>query len=126
VRSRLAQDGVVVVNIAGTVYGKGSELFRSMLRTYRAAFPTVQVYPVLRGPGDDGSGLRNIIVVASNDAAPSTADLLERWKSRRSRFPDAPDLADAIRHRWTKPISPEGVPVLSDDYAPTDALLVKF
>ena len=125
-RSRLAQDGVVVTNVVGTLDGKGSELFRSMLRTYRAAFPTVEVYPVLRSPRDRGGGLRNIIVVASNDAAPSTADLLERWHSRRSRFPDAPDLTWAIRTRWTKPISPAGVPVLSDDYAPTDALLVKF
>jgi spermidine synthase len=125
-RSRLAQDGVIVTNVAGSLFGNGSELFRSILRTYRAAFPTVEVYPVLEGPADNGAGIRNIIVVASNDAAPSTQQLLERWRSRRSRYPGAVNLSKAIRDRWDEPISAEGVPILSDDYAPTDSLLVRF
>ena len=46
-RSRLRPGGVVVTNIIGTVKGDESRLFRSMLRTYRAVFPTVAIHPVL-------------------------------------------------------------------------------
>ena len=125
-RSRLAQDGVIVTNVIGSIDGNGSELFRSIMRTYKAAFPSVVVHPVLKEEGDDGAGLRNLIVVASGTEAPSKQELLDRWASRRSRYPTAPDLSLAIRGRADGPISPAGVPILTDDYAPTDSLLVKF
>ena len=70
-----------------------------------------------------GEGIRNLIVVASGDAAPSKRTLLERWRNRSARFPTAPDLRMAIQGRWSHPVSASGVPVLTDDYAPTDALL---
>jgi spermidine synthase len=126
VRTRLAQDGVVVTNVIGSAEGGGSELFRSILRTYKAVFPSVVVHPVLRYEGDDGSGYRNLMIVASAAEAPSKEVLLQRWQSRRSRFPTAPDLAAGIRGREERPISAAGVPILTDDYAPTDSLLVKF
>ena len=40
--------------------------------------------------------------------------------------PGAPDLTEAIRDRFDEPISTADVPVLTDDYAPTDALLLLF
>ena len=46
-RSRLTPGGLVATNIIGAVKGPDSRLFRSMLRTYRAVFPTVSVHPVL-------------------------------------------------------------------------------
>ena len=80
-RSRLTPGGTVSTNIIGAVRGTDSRLFRSMLRTYRAVFPTVAIHPVL-GPGDRGlDGIRNIILVAGDAAAPSKEFLLERWAS---------------------------------------------
>jgi spermidine synthase len=122
-RSRLAQGGVIVTNVIGSIRGDGSSLFRSIFRTYRAAFPSVVVHPVVDSPGDTAFGLRNLIVVASVDRAPSEETLLARWRNRRSRFPTAPDLVQAIRNRYDGKVSSAGVPVLTDDYAPTDALL---
>jgi spermidine synthase len=123
-RRRLAPDGVVVTNIIGAITGSGSELFRSMFRTYRAGFPSVVVHPVgSSGPGDDGSSINNLIVVASANEAPSKQTLLARWRNRRGVFRTAPDLTRAILGRWSHEVSPAGVPVLTDDYAPTDALL---
>jgi spermidine synthase len=124
VRSHLAQDGVVVANVVGNERGKGSEFFRSIFRTYRSAFPSVVVHPVLKYDGDRGDGLRNLMVVASRTAAPSKRVLLERWTRHRSRFPAAPDLELAIDGRRAGSVSSAGVPVLTDDYAPTDALIV--
>jgi hypothetical protein len=34
-----------------------------------------------------------------------------------------PALDNAIADRWTRPVRFDDVPVLTDDYAPTDALL---
>jgi spermidine synthase len=124
-RSRLAQDGVVVTNVIGAIRGSGSELFRSIFRTYRAGFPNVVVHPVGSGPAEDGSGIRNLVVVAGENAPPSKQALLDRWRNRRAAFALAPDLTEAILGRWSRGVSPAGVPVLTDDYAPTDALLVE-
>ena len=52
-RSRLAPGGLIATNIIGAVQGRDSRLFRSMLRTYRAVFPAVNVHPVQDAGGDD-------------------------------------------------------------------------
>ena len=125
-RSRLTPGGVVVSNIIGAVTGTGSRLFRSMLRTYRAVFPTVAIHPVLL-PGDrDLDGVRNVIVVAGEGASPSKEFLQERWAEVRKQSPGSPDLTAPIRNRYDRAVSTEDVPVLTDDYAPTDALLLLF
>jgi spermidine synthase len=125
-RSRLAPGGTVAANIIGAVRGSDSRLFRSMLRTYRAVFPTVATHPVL-APGErDLTGIRNVIVVAGDGAAPSKEFLQERWAELKRTSPGAPDLTSAIRGRVDAPIPTEDVPVLTDDYAPTDALLLLF
>ena len=121
-RSRLKPGGVIASNLIGSISGPGSKLFRSMYKTYRAVFPTVTVHPV-KQPGDDDSTLMNIIVVAGEGAAPEENVLLERWKAVRARVGSAADLTKAIRDRRDAIIPTRDVPVLTDDYAPTDALL---
>ena len=125
-RSRLAPGGTVATNIIGAVRGSNSRLFRSMLRTYRAVFPTVAIHPVV-SPGDrDLTSIRNVILVAGDGAAPSKEFLLERWGELRRQAPGAPDLTGAIRGRVDGVVPTDDVPVLTDDYAPTDALLLLF
>jgi spermidine synthase len=124
VRSRLNPGGVVVTNTIGSIAGAQSKLFRSVYRTYRTAFPTVLVHPVER-PDDAGDEtVRNLMLVATEQAAPDKTFLLERWRGIRERSRGAPDLTKAIRDRRDAPISVAGVPTLTDDYAPTDALLL--
>jgi hypothetical protein len=64
--------------------------------------------------------------VAGEGAAPSKQFLLDRWREVRRRAPGAPGLTTAINGRVDEPISTQDVPVLTDDYAPTDALLLLF
>lgn len=125
-RSRLAPGGVVVTNVIGALSGPGSRLFRSVYKTYRAAFPTVLVHPVVEPGRGAPAAYRNLIVVATDAAAPDRTFLAERWEEVRRRVPSAPDLARAIRDRYDAPIPTGDVPVLTDDYAPTDALLLLF
>ena len=121
-RSRLTPGGVIASNLIGSLSGDGSKLFRSMYKTYRAVFPTVTVHPV-RAPGDDNSTPMNIIVVAGEGAAPGKDVLLERWDAVRARVESAADLTKAINDRYEAIVPTRDVPVLTDDYAPTDALL---
>ena len=89
-----------------------------MYKTYRAAFPTVAVHPERR----DDDQLQNIILVASEGAAPAKEVLVDRWR-RPGAHPGAVDLVGPIRGRYERAVATRDVPILTDDYAPTDALL---
>jgi spermidine synthase len=124
VRERLSPGGVVVVNIIGAVTGDESKLLRSLTKTYRSTFPTVLLYPVFETVNDrNPTYTRNVILVATEGAAPTTAFLRQRWREIRKATPTVPALDNAIADRWTRPVRFDDVPVLTDDYAPTDALL---
>ena len=121
-RDRLEPGGAVVVNLIGSLAGERSRLVRSVYRTYRTVFPTVAVHPVYAG-SDDPEARRNVILVATEGAAPPRDFLADRWAELRDRYPTAPDLADAIADRLEAGLETADVPTLTDDYAPTDALL---
>jgi spermidine synthase len=121
-RRHLAPDGVVVMNVIGAVRGGSSKLFRALYRTYRSVFPTVVVHPV--NDGGDLSVVTNLILIATESAAPSEEFLTQRWRDLRRRTPSAPNLAQAIRNRVDEDVPVADVPTLTDDYAPTDALLL--
>jgi spermidine synthase len=119
-RRRLKPGGVIVTNVIGSVKGDGSKLFRALYRTYRSVFPTVLVHPV---NGD--TGYQNIIVVATNGAAPAKAFMREQWRRLHAKHPSAPSLTAAIAHRYDSLIPTRDVPTLTDAYAPVDALLLE-
>jgi len=125
-RSRLTPGGVITTNVIGAIKGEQSRLLRSMLRTYRTVFPTVAVHPVYTQGDTQAEEVRNVIFIAGEGAAPAKSFLAERWRGIREDSPGAPDLGRAIRDRVDAPIPIANVPVLTDDYAPTDALLLLF
>ena len=123
---RLTPGGVVATNVIGALTGGSSEITRALWKTYAAVFPTVELHPVYEGPADRFPGdIRNIILVATERAAPSRERLAESWdETRRARAPTAPDLRGAARGRWEHDVVTSDVPLLTDGYAPTDALLI--
>jgi spermidine synthase len=123
-RSRLNPGGVILTNTIGAIAGEQSRLFRSVYRTYRSVFPTVLVHPTVLGEVLDETAVLNLILVASDQAAPSKAFLTERWQEIKAEAPQAPDLRRRIAQRHDRAIPLDGVPTLTDQYAPTDALLL--
>lgn len=117
-RERLMPGGVIVSNVIGSVTGPGSKLLRSMVKTYRSVFTNVALHPV-GGTGEE----TNVIVVATDGALPPEDALRENWRRLRAASPKAVDLDDAIAARWDRLIPFDDVPLLTDGYAPTDALL---
>jgi spermidine synthase len=124
VRDRLAPGGVVVTNALGAVRGKDSKLLRALYRTYRTVFPTVLLHPVHQQQEWQPTEYLNQILVATERPAPAVSLLLERWRELRKKTPLAPDLTVAIRNRYDQRLPLNDVPTLTDDYAPTDALLL--
>lgn len=123
-RERLAPGGTIVVNLIGSVTGDSSRLVRSVVRTYQSVFPTVALHPVYEGPSDrDPAALRNVILVSSEKPLPRIDFLRQRWREVRAAHPGTPDLGKAIGDRWRAEVPVSDVPVLTDDYAPTDALI---
>jgi spermidine synthase len=122
VHERLNPGGVVVANIIGSLEGPESKLFRSFYRTYRTVFPSITVHPV--DFQRDATSIRNIIFVAADHALPQPDFLLDRWNELRETHPGAPDLTLPIQRRYERFVPTRDVPVLTDDYAPTDALIL--
>jgi spermidine synthase len=118
VRSRLTPGGIVVTNLIGSAKGSSSKLVRAVYRTYRSVFPTVLLHPL-----GEADGYGNVMLVATDGAAPSKAFLQERWRRIRAAHPSAPSLDAAISRRYDGFIRTDDVPTLTDAFAPVDALL---
>jgi spermidine synthase len=125
-QSRLEPGGVIVTNAIGAIEGPGSRLFRSIYRTYRTVFPTVLVHPAILDGDTGDETFRNLILVATEQTAPQRTFLAQRWEEIRAEAPTAPDLERPILDRHDELVPTGDVPVLTDDYAPTDALLLLF
>jgi len=119
--ARLRPGGVVASNVIGAVRGPESRLFRAIYKTFRSVFPRVYVFPVGGGAPES---LRNIILVGAGDPPLTRSEIAARAaaaeQSGRIRIEgisqDAATLLD-------DPIETRDVPILTDDYAPTDALI---
>ena len=122
-RDRLAPGGIVVANVIGAVEGENSKLFRAFYRTYRSVFPSVAVHPVAL-QGDPRVAPEHHRRRRARAPCPSRDFLLERWAEVTAEHPQVPDLTDAINGRYEKLVPTRDVPLLTDDYAPTDALIL--
>lgn len=125
-RDRLTPGGVIATNVIGSITGGSSQITRALWKTYAAVFPTVELHPVFEGRFDRRpDDIRNIILVATERASPPPGRLAESWdETRDARAPSAPDLRAAATDRWERDVRTADVPLLTDGYAPTDALLI--
>ena len=102
---RLADDGVVVVNILAAIEGDKGRFLRAEYATFKAVFPQVYVYPV--SYPTSGMSWQNVMLVALKSSRPAPLTSSD------------PELDELLSHRWLKPVAAD-VPPLTDDYAPVD------
>ena len=118
--ARLAPGGAVAANVIGALRGPQSRLFRAIDKTFASVFPAVYVFPV---DGDAGESLQNIIIVGMMgpglDAAAVRARAHAAVVSRRVTIAGFEQDAATLVER---PIETADVPLLTDDFAPTDVL----
>jgi spermidine synthase len=102
---RLADDGVVVVNILAAIEGDTGRFLRAEYATFKTVFPQVYLYPV--SYPTSGMSWQNVMLVALKSSRPAPLTSSD------------PELDELLSHRWLKPVTAD-VPPLTDDYAPVD------
>jgi spermidine synthase len=121
VAARLAPGGVLASNVIGAVRGSDSRLFRAIYKTLRSVFPQVYVFPV---GGGEPQALRNIIVVSAEAPPLTPSEIVARAVgARRDGLVSIEGFEHDAATLLTRPVETGDVPVLTDDYAPTDALI---
>ncbi len=127
VRAHLAPEGVVAWNIIGALSGPRSSLFRAMYKTVQSVFPTVYVFPVDWGRyGSSPNEMRNIIVIGSMQPVMLPAAVARAAAQvRAAQGVTIERFEDVARDLYTSVIATQDVPVLSDDFAPVDTLMLR-
>lgn len=120
---KLTSKGVVVVNIIGALAGPRSKIVRSVVKTLRGIFPQIYIFPTLGADGANIETTQNIIILASKDQQRlGINDIMKRSASlEHDLFPDP--MKDIAVSYYEARMPDHDVPVLTDDYAPTDSLL---
>jgi len=120
---KLAPNGVVVMNIIGAVTGPGGKITRSVAKTLRGIFPQVYLFAVRRPDNASLDTIQNVILVATKEAQRvEVRDIVKRAGGLNAGLFPKPLTDIAIAFVDGK-VSDDDVPVLTDDYAPTDKLL---
>jgi spermidine synthase len=119
---KLTPNGIVVANLISAVTGPSGKIVRSFARTQRQVFPQTYIFAARRPDNVSLNTIQNVIVVATRDKQRvDIKEIVRRANSlNRGLFPEPiQDIAVAYYDGQL----PEDVPILTDDYAPTDNLL---
>jgi len=111
----------VASNVIGALRGRQSRLFRAVYKTFQSVFPEVYVFPVGGGPPDN---LRNIILVGTQEPGLARSEVLRRAReAARTGRVQINDFATDAANLYDAEISTYDVPLLTDNYTPTDILI---
>jgi spermidine synthase len=121
-QKKLTPNGIIVANLISAVTGPSGKIARAVVRTQRQVFPQTYVFAARRADNVSLDTIQNVIVVATRDKQRvDIKDIVKRAAALdKGLFPDP--IQDIAVAYFDKPI-PEDVPILTDDYAPTDNLL---
>ena len=120
---KLTPNGIVVANLISAVTGPSGKIARAFVKTERRVFPQTYVFAARRAENVSTDTIQNIIVVATKDK--QRLEIKEIVKQsialNKGLFPDP--IQDIGVAYYDGPLPDQDVPVLTDDYAPTDNLL---
>jgi spermidine synthase len=119
---KLSPDGIVVANIIGAVTGPHGRITRSVAKTLREIFPQIYLFPTQRPSNVSLDTIQNVIIVATKSKQRvAIGEIVKQATAlKRGLFPNP--LKDIAASYYDARL-PDDVPVLTDDYAPTDNLL---
>ena len=121
-QKRLTPNGIIVANLISAVTGPSGKIARAFVRTQRQVFPQTYVFAARRADNVSLDTIQNVIVIATRDKQRiDIKDIVKRAGGLdKGLFPDP--IQDIAVAYFDRPV-PEDVPILTDDYAPTDNLL---
>jgi spermidine synthase len=120
---KLTPNGIVVANLISAVTGPSGKIARAFVKTQRRIFPQTYVFAARRPDNVSIDTIQNVIVIATKDK--QRLDIKEIVKRAtaldKGLFPDP--INDISVAYYDGALPDQDVPVLTDDYAPTDNLL---
>jgi len=121
-QKRLTPNGIIVANLISAVTGPSGKIVRAFVRTQRQIYPQTYVFAARRADNVSLDTIQNVIVVATRDKQRlDIKEIVKRASAMdKGLFPDP--IQDIAVAYFDRPV-PEDVPILTDDYAPTDDLL---
>jgi spermidine synthase len=120
---KLTANGIIVANLISAVTGPSGKIARAFAKTERQSFPQVYLFAARRPDNVSLDTIQNVIVIATKDKQRlDIKDIVKRASSLdKGLFPDP--IQDLSVAYYDGPANDQDVPVLTDDYAPTDNLL---
>jgi spermidine synthase len=122
-RSRMADDGVFIMNINSAVEGRAAEIYRSVGATLAAVFPRLHVFVPGHARSPAGAESRNVILLATasdRDMSP------EDWARAAEGYESASYVDPAVVREMVRdlvaPAPPIAAAVLTDDYCPIETM----
>jgi spermidine synthase len=120
---KLTPNGIVVANLISAVTGPSGKIARAFVKTQRRIFPQTYVFAARRPDNVSVDTIQNVIIVATKDK--QRLDIKEIVKRAtaldKGLFPSP--ISDLSVAYYDSTLPDQDVPVLTDDYAPTDNLL---
>jgi spermidine synthase len=120
---KLTPNGIIVANLISAVTGPSGKIARAFVKTQRQIFPQTYLFAARRADNVSTDTIQNVIIIATRDK--QRLDIKEIVKRAstldKGLFPDP--LKDIAIAYYDAPLSDKDVPVLTDDFAPTDNLL---
>lgn len=122
-RDRMTPEGVLVINLIGSLRGPDSTMVRAAIKTLSDVFPQVYTFPTFGNRGRVLSEVQNVVVLASKARERMSMKEMERRATRLGRdlFPDP--VSKIRRSCYTGPLEQDDVELLTDDAAPLDDLV---
>jgi len=128
VKKHLTEGGVLVNNIIGPLEGSKNKLFRSIFRTEKVVFGQVYVFPVwlepmLATPPDPRAPMNIMLVALNSRRSFLRQDISQKARELQGKLIPDPLLIERASALYDKKISDAEVRLLTDNYAPVDALI---
>ena len=120
---KLTPDGVLVINLIGSLRGPDSNMVRATIKTLGSVFAQVYTFPTFGNRGQVLREIQNVVVLASKAADRMSLNEIERRVMRRGTdlFPEP--LSKIRRCYYTGPLEQDDVELLTDADAPLDNLV---
>ena len=120
---KLTPNGIIVANLISAVTGPSGRIARAFIKTQRPLFPQIYVFAARRPDNVSVDTVQNVIIIATRDKQRlDIKDIIKRAATlEKGLFPNP--IQDIGVAYYDGPLPDHDVPVLTDDYAPTDDLL---
>ena len=120
---KLTPNGILVANLISAITGPSGKIARAIVKTQRQVFAQTYIFAARRPDNVSIETVQNVIIIANkNKTRIDIKDIVKRASTfDNSLFPEP--LQDITVAYYDGALPDKDVPVLTDDYAPTDNLL---